>query len=170
MFRASLCPSSSGAYKLQQQPLVYRRNVVVAVLLVVVGPAGRPARPRPTSLLSCEPYVTVYLSAWRNFPEDLDCQRHRYDTFDYLHIPSFSFFSVAFRTMSVLCAFCPLHHTGIIYLSLSSVRIGHIFCSAAFLFGKRVAHSCLPAVYFSAGLVGRTRPSRNVQYLRPLVV
>jgi hypothetical protein len=50
MFRASLCPSS-GAYQLQQQPLVYRRNVVVAVLLVVVGPAGRPARPRPTALL-----------------------------------------------------------------------------------------------------------------------
>jgi hypothetical protein len=39
MFRASLCPSS-GAYQLQQQPLVYRRNVVVAVLLVVVGPAS----------------------------------------------------------------------------------------------------------------------------------
>jgi hypothetical protein len=37
MFRASLCPSS-GAYQLQQQPLVYRRNVVVAVMLVVVGP------------------------------------------------------------------------------------------------------------------------------------
>jgi len=37
MFRASSCPSS-GAYKLQQQPLVYRRNMVVAVLLVVVGP------------------------------------------------------------------------------------------------------------------------------------
>ena len=37
MFRASLCPSS-GAYQMQQQPLVYHRNVVVAVLLVVVGP------------------------------------------------------------------------------------------------------------------------------------
>jgi hypothetical protein len=37
MFRAPLCPSS-GAYELQQQPLVYRRKVVVAVLLVVVGP------------------------------------------------------------------------------------------------------------------------------------
>ena len=37
MFRASLYPSS-GAYQLQQQPLVYRSNVVVAVLLVVVGP------------------------------------------------------------------------------------------------------------------------------------
>jgi len=38
MFRASLCPSS-GAYQLQQQqPLVYRRNVVVAVVLAVVGP------------------------------------------------------------------------------------------------------------------------------------
>jgi len=35
VFRASLCPSS-GAYQLQQQPLVYRRNVLVAVLLVVV--------------------------------------------------------------------------------------------------------------------------------------
>ena len=35
MFWASLCPSS-GAYQLQQQPLVYRRNVVLAVLLVVV--------------------------------------------------------------------------------------------------------------------------------------
>ena len=38
LFRASSCPSS-GAYKLQQQPLVQRWNVVVAVLLVVVGPA-----------------------------------------------------------------------------------------------------------------------------------
>ena len=38
MFRAFLCPSS-GAYQLQQQqPLVYRSNMVVAVLLVVVGP------------------------------------------------------------------------------------------------------------------------------------
>jgi hypothetical protein len=37
MFRASSCPSS-GAYQLQQQPLGYRRNVVVALLLVVVGP------------------------------------------------------------------------------------------------------------------------------------
>ena len=36
MFRASLCPSS-GAYQLQQQPLVYRRNVVVAVLLADHG-------------------------------------------------------------------------------------------------------------------------------------
>ena len=36
MFRASLC-LSSGAYQLQQQPLVYLRNVVVAVLLAVVG-------------------------------------------------------------------------------------------------------------------------------------
>ena len=32
MFRASLCPSS-GAYQLQQQPLVYRSSVVVAALL-----------------------------------------------------------------------------------------------------------------------------------------
>jgi hypothetical protein len=39
MFRASSCPSS-GAYQLQYQPLVYRWNVVVAVLLVVVGPTG----------------------------------------------------------------------------------------------------------------------------------
>jgi hypothetical protein len=39
MFRASSCPSS-GAYQLQQQPLVYRWNVVIAVLLVVVGPVG----------------------------------------------------------------------------------------------------------------------------------
>jgi hypothetical protein len=46
MFRASSCPSS-GAYQLQQQPLVYRRNVVVAVLLVVVGRD----RPRSTALL-----------------------------------------------------------------------------------------------------------------------
>jgi len=46
MFRSSLCPSS-GAYQLQQQPLVYRRNVVVAVMLAVVGPD----RPRPTALL-----------------------------------------------------------------------------------------------------------------------
>jgi hypothetical protein len=57
MFRASLCPSS-GAYQLQQQPLVYRKNVVVAVQLAVVGPVVRnrsdflqPDRPRPTALL-----------------------------------------------------------------------------------------------------------------------
>jgi hypothetical protein len=36
MFRTFLCPSS-GAYQLQQQPLVYPRNLVLAVLLVVVG-------------------------------------------------------------------------------------------------------------------------------------
>jgi hypothetical protein len=52
MLRASSCPSS-GAYKLQQQqPLVYRRNVVVAVLLVVFGPD----RPRPTALLPPRSY------------------------------------------------------------------------------------------------------------------
>jgi hypothetical protein len=51
MFQASLCPSS-GAYQLQQQPLVYPRNVVVAVLLVVVGSV----RPRPTALLSLRSY------------------------------------------------------------------------------------------------------------------
>ena len=37
MFLASSCPSS-GTYQLKLQPLVYRRNVVIAVLLVVVGP------------------------------------------------------------------------------------------------------------------------------------
>jgi hypothetical protein len=36
MFRATLC-QSSGAYQLQQKPLVYRKNVMVAVLLAVVG-------------------------------------------------------------------------------------------------------------------------------------
>jgi hypothetical protein len=40
MFRAALCPSS-GAYQLQQQPLVYRRNVVIAVLLAAFGPDRR---------------------------------------------------------------------------------------------------------------------------------
>ena len=58
MFRASSCPSS-GAYQLQQQPLVYRRNVVVTVLLVVVGPAW----PRPKALLpprsNCKPEVAT---------------------------------------------------------------------------------------------------------------
>jgi len=39
MFRASSCPSS-GAQQLQSHPLVYRWNVVVAVLLIVVGPAA----------------------------------------------------------------------------------------------------------------------------------
>jgi hypothetical protein len=48
MFRASPCPSS-GAYRLQQQqPLVYRRNVVVAVLLA--------DRPRQTALLPPRSY------------------------------------------------------------------------------------------------------------------
>jgi hypothetical protein len=48
MFRAALCPSS-GAYRLQQQqPLAYRRNVVIAVLLAVVSPD----RQGPIALLS----------------------------------------------------------------------------------------------------------------------
>jgi len=46
MFRASLCPSS-GAYQLQQQPLVYSRNVVVVVLL---------DRTRPTAQLPPRSY------------------------------------------------------------------------------------------------------------------
>jgi len=58
MFRASLCPSS-GAYQLQQQPMVYRRNVVVAVLLAVVGPD----RPRPTALLSPHSYGKLEAAA-----------------------------------------------------------------------------------------------------------
>jgi hypothetical protein len=45
MFRASSCPSS-GAYQLQQQQqhLVYRWNVVVAVMVAVLDPttANRP--------------------------------------------------------------------------------------------------------------------------------
>jgi hypothetical protein len=41
MFRAS-SRSSSGAQQLQLQFLVYLRSVVIAVLLVVVGPTGRP--------------------------------------------------------------------------------------------------------------------------------
>jgi hypothetical protein len=70
MFRASLCPSS-GAYQLQQQPLVYRRNVVVAVLLVVVGPAGRPDRPRPTALLPPRSYgKPKAAAAVDRFPDD----------------------------------------------------------------------------------------------------
>jgi hypothetical protein len=40
MFRASSCPSS-GAQQLQQQPLVYNRNLMIAVLLVVVGPVDQ---------------------------------------------------------------------------------------------------------------------------------
>jgi hypothetical protein len=89
------------------------------------------------ALRSSEPYVTVYHSAWPNFLEDLDCQWHRY----YLHIPSFTTFPLASRIMPVLCAFCPLHYTGIIYQSLSSVQIGHIFSSAAFVSGKEW-HTC----------------------------
>jgi len=38
--------------QLQEQPLVYRRNVVIAVLLVVVGPD----RPRPIALLPPRSY------------------------------------------------------------------------------------------------------------------
>jgi len=52
MFWESLC-LSSGAHQLQQQPLVYRRNVVLAVLLVVFGP---PDRPLPTALLPPRSY------------------------------------------------------------------------------------------------------------------
>jgi hypothetical protein len=41
MLRASSCPSS-GAQQLQKQSLVYRRSLVIAVLLVVVEPTDRP--------------------------------------------------------------------------------------------------------------------------------
>jgi hypothetical protein len=44
MFRASLCPSSE-TYQLQQQPLVYRRNVVVTVLLVALLPPRSYGKP-----------------------------------------------------------------------------------------------------------------------------
>jgi hypothetical protein len=44
MFRASSRPSSEAYQLQQQQPLVYRWNVVVAVLLVVVGPVVLPPR------------------------------------------------------------------------------------------------------------------------------
>jgi len=52
MFRATSCPSS-GAYQLQQQPLVYHWSVVVAVLLIVVGPTG------PTTINSYHHVPTV---------------------------------------------------------------------------------------------------------------
>jgi len=45
MFLASSCPSPAA--QLQYQPLVYRWNVVIRMLLVVFGPD----RPRPTALL-----------------------------------------------------------------------------------------------------------------------
>jgi hypothetical protein len=48
MFRASTCPLS-GAQQLQSQPLVCRWNVVVAVLLVVVGPVY----PTTTNVFQC---------------------------------------------------------------------------------------------------------------------
>jgi hypothetical protein len=51
MFRASLC-LSSGAYQLQHQTLDYCRNVVVAVLLVVVGPVG-PTTTNSTATTTC---------------------------------------------------------------------------------------------------------------------
>ena len=42
---------------MQQQPLVYRRNVVVAVLLAVFGPVVRQTdRPRPAALLPPRSY------------------------------------------------------------------------------------------------------------------
>jgi hypothetical protein len=43
----------------QQQPLVYRRNVVVAVLFAVVDPD----RPRPTALLPPRSYATPEAAA-----------------------------------------------------------------------------------------------------------
>jgi len=49
MFRAPLGPSS-GAHQLQQQPLVYRRNVVVAVLLAVVGTTTANSTDTPADL------------------------------------------------------------------------------------------------------------------------
>jgi hypothetical protein len=52
MFLVSLCPSSR-AYQLQQQPLVYRRNVVVAVLLVVVDPVDD-GHKDAQNMLSCK--------------------------------------------------------------------------------------------------------------------
>jgi hypothetical protein len=68
MSQAFLCPSS-GAYQLQQQPLVYCRNVVVAVLLVVVGPVV-PDRTRPTALLPPHSYSKPVAAAAVVAPDD----------------------------------------------------------------------------------------------------
>jgi len=38
--------------QLQWEPLVYCLSLVIAVLLVVVGPVAQPAQPRPIALLS----------------------------------------------------------------------------------------------------------------------
>jgi len=63
MFRASSCPSS-GAYQVQQQPLVYRRNVVVATRLL-----GRPKN-RWEEDVKC--YITkMKIANWK------DCIRNR---------------------------------------------------------------------------------------------
>jgi hypothetical protein len=53
MFRASLCPSSE-AYQRQQQPLVYRRNVVVAVLLAVVSQVGQRSYGKPDAAVAVD--------------------------------------------------------------------------------------------------------------------
>jgi glucan phosphoethanolaminetransferase (alkaline phosphatase superfamily) len=50
MFRVPPRPSS-GAYNYTNSLWFYRWSVVVAALLVVVWPAGRPSRPQLTTLL-----------------------------------------------------------------------------------------------------------------------
>jgi hypothetical protein len=63
MFRASACPSS-GAYQLQQQPVVYRRNVVVATRSL-----GRPKNSWEGDVKSV--ITKMKITNWK------DCMRNR---------------------------------------------------------------------------------------------
>jgi hypothetical protein len=65
MFRTSSCPSS-GAYKLQQQPPVYRWNVVVTVLLVVVGPDDYDQRHRYHHVPTVNQWLLLLLLQFRS--------------------------------------------------------------------------------------------------------
>jgi len=68
MFRASSCPSS-GAYQLQQQPLVYRRNVVVAVDVIILL----------ASCLFVLKYIYIHLNTSQcnvHFNQDISCDMY----------------------------------------------------------------------------------------------
>jgi hypothetical protein len=88
MFRASAC-QSSGAYQLQQQPLVYRRKVVVAVAV------GRGRAERPDHDLVCR-------YSMNNDVMFMDLKSQGF----FKHVGSHKFIILVIQQLTVIRLFC----------------------------------------------------------------